>query len=160
VELPGSPIIAEGSKEDILDTVFRHIQEHGVIITAEPVTPESIHPANPDQKSGAALKIIWRPPFGNRHQRELDTAGSIAIPWRLDPMTYHVVVEQEFFIEEVALGDDLESVLAQIQEFISRYGLTVHVDHVISENDDDQDDIEPVSIEWNPISGLLVAGRN
>jgi hypothetical protein len=57
VALPDTPILAEGSKEDILDAVFKHVQEYGLQITAEPVTPESIHPANPDQESGAALKF-------------------------------------------------------------------------------------------------------
>jgi hypothetical protein len=74
-------------------------------------------------------------------------------------MTYHVVLEQEFFIEEVAPGDDLESVLAQVQKFISRHGVTVHIYHAISENDDEENDIEPVSVEWNPFPAL-VAGRN
>ncbi len=79
------------------------------------------------------------------------------IPWRLDPMTYHVVVAQEFFIEEVAEGDDLESVLAQVQKFISRHGVTLHLEPV--NQSDDEENVEPTSVEWNPFPAL-VAGRN
>ena len=82
-------------------------------------------------------------------------------------MTYHVelALDGELFIE--ADKDDLETVLAHVQEHVAQNGLIVFLAPVITEGEDQ--DAEPTSIkdlnlseqsiEWNPYSEFA-AGRN
>jgi hypothetical protein len=110
----------------------------------------------------AVFKLTWRPFDATQPGPNLKGHASVAAIPLVTMVTYGVVVSlphEHLFIE----GDDLEDVLAQAQECISRNGVVIHLDPALSDgddvDDDRYDDYEPASIEWNPFR-KFVAGRN